>query len=221
MCPVKVEGATLCGPVQQLSPRMAPEGLPPHLSRLFTAHAGRDLVAPLRRPDGTMLLAILGWVPADAPLPPLPPPASVLTGVLRRTSEPSVWGVPQGSSSGGGGGADPATPPAAPSGVHAFLNTHTLAEACGLSAARGDIVDAVVEVVQDFPVQGTPGNPWPVTRQRGQLESASLAPPYTHLVYAATWAALTVFGGLATLRRARGGLGRGGLRRLAAASKLS
>ena len=57
----------------------------------------------------------------------------------------------------------------------------------------------------------------PVTRQAAQLESASLAPPYTHLIYAATWGTLAVFGGLATLRRARGGLGRAsGLRRLAA-----
>ena len=254
MRPVHLHGAALeaCpGPQLQLSPRSAPEGLPQHLERQTAARSGRQVVAPLRRADGTRVLAVLGWVPSDAALPsparlpPAAPPGGALAGVLRRTVEPSVWGVAgtpsAGASSGGssssdGGSSGGSDGSSASQGVYPFLNTAALAEACGLSAARGDVVDAVLEVIVPFAeppprAQAQAGGaapqsaaaaaalpPWPVTRQLAQLETASLAPPYTHLIYAATWGTLAVFGGLATLRRARGGLGRGsGVRRLAKA----
>ncbi len=257
MRPVHLHGAALeaCpGPQLQLSPRSAPEGLPQHLERQTAARSGRQVVAPLRRADGTRVLAVLGWVPSDAALPsparlpPAAPPGGALAGVLRRTVEPSVWGVAgtpsAGASSGGSSSSDAGSSggsdgSSASQGVYPFLNTAALAEACGLSAARGDVVDAVLELIAPFPeppvpraaaaaaaaAQGAPlqqpppppAAPWPVTRQLAQLETASLAPPYTHLIYAATWGTLAVFGGLATLRRARGGLGRGGVRRLAKA----
>ena len=231
MRPVHVSGAALDSgaPVLQLSPRTAPEGMPSHLTRLTVAHAGRQIVMPLRRSDGTRILAILGWVPSDVDLPAAPAAAipaapAPLLGVLRRTAEPSVWGITSSSSSSSSSSSasSPSTPAAAGAaqssaaqGVHAFLNTAVLAEACGMSAARGDVVDAALEVLAPFPAEAGP-SPWPVTRQREQLETASLAPPYTHLIYAGTWATLAAFGGLATLRRLRGTAGRGASRRLAA-----
>ena len=235
MRPVHVQGARLeaGARVLQLSPRTAPEGLPASLARQTITHSGRQLVAPLLRKDGSRILAILGWVPSDVDLPSpacLPPGTSEadIAGVLRRTVEPGVWGVPStSSSSASSSSASSASPPSsAEQGVYPFLNTAVLAEAYGMSASRGDVVDAALEVLAPFPEPTAAAPPaagassssssssWPVTRQREQLLSASLAPPYTHLIYAATWAALALYGGAATLRRmqARGGRG---VRRLA------
>lgn len=219
LTPVQLEGVTLdpefaSFPVQ-LTPRTAPENLPTFLSRLTTAHAGRQVAVPLVRRDGSRVVGILGWVPSDIPIPtPLSLPPSgegVIQGVLRHTDTRKVLGVPGTGEEGGGGKAG--------AGVYAFLDTQTLARHFGLKEERGDVMDAVVEVVAPFPTSppfpapsSAVGPPlWPVTRQWEQLQSASLAPPHTHLVYAATWFTLALFGGFSTYgrMRARGGAGRG------------
>jgi cytochrome oxidase assembly protein ShyY1 len=220
LTPVQLEGVTLdpeyaSSPVQ-LTPRTAPENLPPYLSRLTTAHAGRQVVVPLIRRDGSRVMGILGWVPSDIPVPSplaLPHPTGVIQGVLRHTDTRKVLGVPGSGEEGG------------KVGVYAFLDTQALARHFGLKEERGDVMDAVVELVAPFPPSPPPSTStspssstppltlsplWPVTRQWEQLHSASLAPPHTHLVYAATWFALAIFGGVSTYGRARGGgAGRG------------
>jgi len=212
---VQLAGARLEveAPVATLSPRTAPENLPPYIARLAGAlsagqqisnPSGRQLVAPLLRADGSRILAILGWIPASIPSPkPLVLPQqhdTVLRGVLRFTDTRKVLGVP---------GA--ATNANEKEGNFSFIDTHALAAHFGLSSKTGDVIDSVVELVEPYPSvspsvsRESTASPWPITRQWEQLATASLAPPHTHLVYAATWAALTAFGAAATYFKARGG----------------
>ena len=84
-----------------LSPRPVPSDLPAQLRRLQHLSSGRQLVVPLRRADGSRILVLTGWVPADVALPaahvlrragPSGSPASArITGVLRASEDPGMF----------------------------------------------------------------------------------------------------------------------------------
>jgi cytochrome oxidase assembly protein ShyY1 len=192
-----------------LSPRVAPKGAPAWLASLSHAAAGHQVVMPLVRRDGSAVLAIVGWLPADAEAP---------AEWARGSARAPLRGVLRGSDAGAGGawdGGAPAEPrEAGPASLlralpmFSFINVPALCAACGLRAERGDVTRAVLEVLAPFPARGE--QPWPVTRQAEDLNTA-YATPATHLSYAATWAMLAAYGAVSTLlrwRRRRGG-GRG------------
>ncbi len=198
-----------------LSPRVAPKSAPAWLTALSRANAGHQVVMPLRRRDGTRVLAIVGWLPSDAEAPAAWAAAGApLAGVLR------------GSDAGAGGAWDsapaPAAAPAALAGpqlpplrelpTFSFINVPALCAACGLSGERGDVVGGVVEVLAPFPLRGGAAGPWPITRQWEDLNTA-YATPATHLSYAATWCMLAAYGGFSTYVRWRRGRGAPGSRR--------
>ena len=247
---VRVSGGSFASnaPVAVLDPRVAPPGLPTYL--LTSANAGRQLVVPLTRRDGTRILALTGWVPSNVALPVghvLPSsalsngPASAralrgdLEGVIRISEVPGRWSVVHTSGGSYTGTSSPATPPKDASsgsggasasgsggvtrskaqyeyaGGHVFssLDIPALADACGLDASKGDVTDALIEVVLPFPPASAPvEDRWPVTRQ--SPEFTATITPLTHLVYAATWLSLAACGTVLTRNRFRGGSRAGG-----------
>ncbi len=202
-----------------LSPRVAPKSAPQWLTSLSHANAGHQVVMPLRRRDGTAVLAIVGWLPSDAEAP-----AAWGGGA----AAPPLKGVLRGSDAGAGGAWDAGAPPPPPGAAQgaaaaaaapppplrelpsfAFINVPALCAACGLSEARGDVTAGVVEAIAPFPARGGAGSPWPITRQWEDLNTA-YATPATHLSYAATWFMLAAYGGVSTALRWRRGRGGGG-----------
>jgi cytochrome oxidase assembly protein ShyY1 len=218
-----------------IEPRVAPPDLPQSLVARQVANSGRCLVVPLRRSDGTRILALIGWVPADAStrdalaaFSARAAAAVAFSGVVRESEDPGVWRADHGHPSGAGAvaattaaaaaaAAAPAAAPAADDDTAApaftFIDIARIAAACGLDAGRGDVCDALIELVEPPPRADARGAPWPVTRGYAAFAEAS-TPPSTHAIYAGTWLTLAAYGAAATLRRARGGRGRGGERRL-------
>ncbi len=200
-----------------LSPRVAPKGAPAWLTSLSHANAGHQVVMPLIRRDGSAVLAITGWLPADAEAPAAwgGGGGAPLRGVLRGSDAGAggAWdgGAPAAAGGGGGGSALPGASPAALRALptFSFINVPQLCAACGLRAERGDVTGGVVEVLAPFPERGAGGAPWPITRQWEDLNTA-YATPATHLSYAATWFLLAAYGAGSTLLRLRR---RGGARR--------
>jgi surfeit locus 1 family protein len=205
---VTLRGATAdAARLSTVEPRVAPAELPAPLAALTRANAGRCVVLPLLRADGTRVLALAGWVPSDADAAAAAAAwargvaaadAAPIEGVVRDSEKPGVWAVPH------GGGA---TSGSARDAVFAHIDVRGLAAAAGLDAARGDEVDALVEVIRPFPDRAH-GSPWPVTRQIAAMRDAYTA-PHTHLIYAGTWLTLAAYGAVTTAARFRG---RGGVR---------
>lgn len=216
---VVVAGGSLARdvPVAVLTPRTPPPGLPGYL--LTHANAGRQLVAPLTRRDGTRVLLLAGFVPSDVALPAghvLPtallapaasgsprPLAGLLQGVVRRSETPGQWGAVNSPGSGGMQGGE-----LAGGRPFSFIDVPALAAACGLNASCGDVTDVLIEVVAPFPPAPVAGGAkdaaaqaatWPVTRQAPQF--TSLITPSTHLIYAATWLTLATVGAVLTRQR--------------------
>jgi cytochrome oxidase assembly protein ShyY1 len=223
-----------------VEPRVAPAALPPALSARLVAHSGRALVVPLRRADGSRVLAVAGWVPADADAHAAlgawaataaraAARGAPLAGVLRESETPGRWAaahagaaVPAGGAPAAGalaGGAPAGGAPAdapAPLRSFAFVDVPAMAAAAGLSAARGDETNMLLELTAPMPAADE-ASPWPVTRGDEDFRAAFVK-PWTHAVYATTWLSLCAYGAVATLARVRGGRGgRGGERRVAAA----
>lgn len=198
---VRVSGEFLPVPPVRVSPRTPPPGLPPYLSSLSPAHSGYVAVQPLRRDDGSTVLVLRGWSPADAPSPPLPTGRVTVRGVAREGEAGGVFSV-RGASAARDGQA-----------VLSLLDAEALGAAAGLPP--GPSPPLLVEAVSPWPARGEVGRgvpPWPVTRQWGDLGGASSTalPPSTHLFYAATWFSLALCGAVITRRRFGGVGGVGG-----------
>jgi cytochrome oxidase assembly protein ShyY1 len=218
---VSLRGATAdASNLSTVEPRVAPADLPPSLAALTRANAGRCVVVPLLRADGTRVLALAGWVPADADAAEAArawarglggAAAPPVEGVVRDSEVPGVWAAAHGASGARSAGAPPSAR------VFSHIDVPALAAAAGLDASRGDGVRALVEVVRPFPERagaaagaapGAAAAPWPVTRQLPAMRDAYVQ-PHTHLIYAGTWLALATYGAFATWRHVRGrGVGR-------------
>ena len=200
---VTLRGATADATrIATVEPRVAPAEMPAPLAALTRANAGRCIVMPLLRADGTRVLALAGWVPSDADADAsavawarglAAVDAVPIEGVVRDSETPGVWAVAHGGSATSGSDRD---------SVFAHIDVPGLAAVMGLDAARGDEVGAIIEVIRPFPDRAR-GSPWPVTRQLAAMRDAYVA-PHTHLIYAGTWLTLATYGALATAARFRG-----------------
>lgn len=206
-----------------LEPRVAPSNLPASLAARQIVNAGRCLIVPLRRTDGTYILALIGWLPSDASIDAAlaafvtstlekKNKNQSLIGVVRESEDPGVWKAEhgRGGSGGSGGGASQQSSSSLPS--FTFIDVPAIATACSMSAERGDECSIIVELIEPPPLADV-RIPWPVTRSE-TVFTETTTPPTTHAIYAGTWLTLAAYGLVATLNRVRGGRGRGGERRL-------
>ena len=201
-----------------LEPRVAPPNMPPSLAARQVANGGRCLIVPLRRADGTSILALIGWLPSDANVDAALDAFAarfagvdhkhVVSGVVRESEDPGRFKAEHKQR--GGGMATTTTMSQKPS--FSFIDVPAVAAACGFDAERGDEMSFLVEVIYP-PLAADARMPWPVTRNDAAFTETT-TPPSTHAIYAGTWLTLAAYGLAATLQRVRGGRGRGGERRL-------
>jgi cytochrome oxidase assembly protein ShyY1 len=211
-----------------LEPRVAPSNLPASLAARQIVNAGRCLIVPLRRTDGTYILALIGWLPSDANVEAAlaafvtstlekKKQNQSLIGVVRESEDPGVWKAEHGRGGSGGGGGAAAQQSSSSSSSSSlpsftFIDVPAIAAACSFSAERGDECSIIVELIEPSPLADV-RIPWPVTRSENVFTETT-TPPTTHAIYAGTWLTLAAYGLVATLNRVRGGRGRGGERRL-------
>jgi surfeit locus 1 family protein len=181
---VSVEGTFDHARQVLLGPRSAPPGSDKGNSPAGApAQSGWDVVTPLACADGSRVLVNRGWVPRDA------------TAVIDQpTGQQRIEGVlKQGDRENKYGHNDPAA------GRYVWLDLASLARSSGsspilvMAAAEGS--DA-----SDGRAASSVHRTWPRVRPLSSLMSFYVE-PHTHIVYAATWASLTVAGAVITVKR--------------------
>jgi cytochrome oxidase assembly protein ShyY1 len=230
---VLVRGALDDAAAVTIGPRPPPKSLPPALAS--AANAGFLTVQPLRREDGTKLLVLRGWTPADAAgagaAGALAAPARnpvTITGVLRTSEQPGIFGATQEQSAAATTTDAPAAAALASSSSSSspsttrlrrsdflYIDVPALASACGLSADKGDQI-VLVEAVEPPAQAGaaapaSPDGPFPFPRPAASLYETFVMPS-THLIYSGTWFTLAALGAVITRARFRGGRSGGGRR---------
>lgn len=172
---------------------------------------------------------------------------TTIFGVLRSNEEPGVFGVSSKSESPMGGEIPVATKEPLPSdrkdvkyksgdnyrgsaGVLTYINREKIAQLLGFirkeeaeegvtsMVKKAPPLPLLIEQIQPFPDASLPPSQrYPITRQFPQLSDAYVQ-PHTHVIYAATWFTLSVFGYFLTKRRFKGSA-RGAMRKLSSAYK--
>ena len=167
-----------------LGPRSAPPGSDKGNSPAGApAQSGWDVVTPLACADGSRVLVNRGWVPRDA-----------TAAIDQPTGQQRIEGVlKQGDRENKYGHNDPAA------GRYVWLDLASLARSSGSSPI---LVMAAAEGshASDGRASSSVHRTWPRVRPLSSLMSFYVE-PHTHIVYAATWASLTVAGAVITVKR--------------------
>lgn len=206
---VTVQGRLLHTQSVRVGPRPPPPEMPQSLRT--AANAGYLTVTPLQRQDGSKILVLQGWTPADVDSAPTATQSSVtVTGVLRASEHPGSF-APQHSPD---------------KRLYGYFDIPLLAEACGLHVGPGSnstdggsggsgasSVDfpLLVEAVEPIRAtqastpssSSTSASPYPVQRSLATFYTAHVM-PWTHLTYAGTWFTLAAVATAIAARRGRG-----------------
>jgi len=158
-----------------LGPRSAPPGSDKGAAPPGApTQTGWDVITPLTLADGSRVIVNRGWVPRDATAA-IDQPAGPqrVTGVLKQGDKENKYGFND-----------------VASGRYVWLDLASLAQSTQSSPV---LVVAAIE-------GGGAAKQWPRERPLSSLMNFYVE-PNTHLVYAATWASLTVAGAFITFKR--------------------